>query len=128
MEQTSDNPNPLTAIIIDDENDICFLLSNILRNNNIKVQFVNTIREGKSLLKNSTPDLLFLDNRLPDGYGVDFINYVKRENEDTKIIMVTAHDSPEDRKRALEEGADLFISKPFSAFEIRNAINQVYSH
>jgi two-component system, OmpR family, response regulator len=118
--------NTHTALIIDDESDICFLLSNILRNNNLEVQFVNSINEGKSYLRKNNPHLLFLDNHLPDGYGIDFISYVKKEHADTKIVMVTAHDTPEDRRKALMEGADVFISKPFSASEIKKAIQQVY--
>jgi DNA-binding NarL/FixJ family response regulator len=70
--------------------------------------------------------VLFLDNHLPDGYGIDFIKYVKQEHPATKIVMVTAHDTTEDRKRALHEGADVFISKPFSAAEIKTALQQVY--
>ncbi len=116
-----------TALIIDDESDICFLLSNILRNNRLNVKFVNSISEGKLYLDRVKPELLFLDNHLPDGYGIDFISYVKKEYPDTKIIMVTAHDSPEDRKKALLKGADFFIAKPFSAAEIKNAIQKVYA-
>jgi two-component system, OmpR family, response regulator len=118
--------NSHTALIIDDESDICFLLSNILRNYNLEVQFVNSINEGKSYLRKNNPEVLFLDNHLPDGYGVDFISYVKKEHAGIKIVMVTAHDTPEDRKKALSEGADVFISKPFSASEIKKAIQQVY--
>jgi DNA-binding response OmpR family regulator len=120
------NDATLTALIIDDEYDICFLLSRILRNNSLDVQFVNSITEGKSYLDKLSPNVLFLDNHLPDGYGIDFIKYVKKEHPETKIVMVTAHDTTEDRKRALQEGADVFISKPFSAAEIKTAIQQVY--
>lgn len=120
------NDATLTALIIDDEYDICFLLSRILRNNSLDVQFVNSITEGKSHLDKLSPNVLFLDNHLPDGYGIDFIKYVKQEHPATKIVMVTAHDTTEDRKRALQEGADVFISKPFSAAEIKTALQQVY--
>ena len=125
MDLEVENKKTHTALIIDDESDICFLLSNILRNNNLDVQFVNSINEGKSYLKRNSPQLLFLDNHLPDGYGIDFISYVKKEHADIKIVMVTAHDTPEDRKKALKEGADVFIAKPFSAAEIKKAILQV---
>lgn len=116
-----------TALIIDDEYDICFLLSRILRSNNLDVQFANSISEGKDWLSKLNPNVLFLDNHLPDGYGIDFISYVKEQYPNTKIVMVTAHDTNEDRKRALQQGADVFISKPFSAAEIKNAIQQVYN-
>lgn len=126
MNVDAEKKNAYTALIIDDESDICFLLSNILRNNNLQVQFVNSIKEGKSYLKDNNPNLLFLDNHLPDGYGIDFISYVKKQHADIKIVMVTAHDTPEDRTRALKEGADFFIAKPFSASEIKKTIQQVY--
>lgn len=127
MDYLPEKKEPQTALIIDDESDICFLLSNILRNNKLNVKFVNSIGEGKLYLERVKPELLFLDNHLPDGYGIDFISYVKKEYADTKIIMVTAHDSPEDRKKALLQGADFFIAKPFSAAEIKNAIQKVYA-
>lgn len=115
----------LTALIIDDENDICFLLSNILRNNKISVDYVNTLGDGKAYLETHEPAVLFLDNHLPDGVGVEFIDYVKQQHASTKIVIVTAHDSPEDRSRALQEGANLFISKPFSPAEILHALDEL---
>ena len=125
METEIETKPALKALIIDDEYDICFLLSRILKNNNLDVQFANNISDGKNYLSKLTPDVLFLDNHLPDGYGIDFISYVKEQYPNTKIVMVTAHDTNDDRKKALELGADLFISKPFSAAEIKNAIQQV---
>ncbi len=118
--------NTLTALIIDDENDICFLLSNILRNDQLKVKYVHSINEGKAALKHHEPNILFLDNHLPDGFGVDFIRYIKNTFPAIKIVMVTAHDTPEDRKKALLEGADHFISKPFSTVEIKAVIKQLF--
>jgi DNA-binding NtrC family response regulator len=120
-----ENTSELTALIVDDEYDICFLLSRILRANKLAVQFVNSIAEGKSSLLKHKPDVLFLDNHLPDGYGIDFISYVKQQYPATKIIMITAHDTNEDMKRALHEGADVFIAKPFSAQQIKTAIDKV---
>jgi len=120
-----DATNSLSALIIDDEYDICFLLSRILRTNNISVQFVNSLEGGKVMLEKIHPAVLFLDNHLPDGFGIDFIGYVKENYPDTKVVMVTAHDTSEDRQRALKQGADLFIPKPFSAAQIKAAIEKV---
>lgn len=115
----------LSALIIDDEYDICFLLSKILRTNNLSVQFVNSLEDGKVLLEKTHPNVLFLDNHLPDGLGVDFIGYVKENYPATKVVMVTAHDTNEDRQKALQKGADIFIPKPFSAAEIKAVIEKV---
>lgn len=114
-----------SALIIDDEYDICFLLSRILRTNNLAVQFVNSLEDGKSLLEKLSPSILFLDNHLPDGYGVDFISYVKEKHPSTKVVMVTAHDTSDDRQKAIQKGADYFIPKPFSAAQIKAAIEKI---
>lgn len=119
--------NKPSALIIDDEYDICFLLSRILRTSNLSVQFVNSLEEGRVSLEASTPGILFLDNHLPDGYGIDFISYVKAKYPSTKVVMVTAHDTSEDRQKALQKGADVFIPKPFSAAQIKAAIEKVSS-
>lgn len=114
-----------SALIIDDENDICFLLSNILKKNDLKVSCVNSLAEGIASLRLHEPNVLFLDNYLPDGFGMDFISYVKNEHAGTKIIMVTAHDTPDDRKNALQRGVNFFIAKPFTVDQIKNALQNI---
>ena len=116
-----------TALIIDDENDICFLLSNILQKNNLRVTYVHSIAEGIVSLKQYEPSILFLDNYLPDGFGMDILSYVKKEHANTKIIMVTAHDTPEDRKIATQRGVNIFIAKPFTPDQIKIALQTLYA-
>jgi len=113
------------ALIIDDEIDICYLLSGILRNKNIQSNYVNSISEAKQALKIQTPEIIFLDNHLPDGMGVNFINDIKKNHPTTKVIMITAYDTPSDRKKALLEGADLFIAKPFSRDTIFQTVDKL---
>jgi DNA-binding response OmpR family regulator len=110
----------LEALIIEDEVDICFLLTGILRKKNFKTAFVNTIREAENKLQSQNPDILFLDNNLPDGLGVDFIHRIKNTHPLSKIIMITANDTTADKYNALNAGADFFIGKPFT----RDTINK----
>lgn len=126
MINEDDKEKTISALIIDDEYDICFLLSKILRAKKLNVKFVNSITEGKAMLKQNSPNLIFLDNHLPDGFGIDFISEIKKEHADTKIVMVTAHDSNEDRNKAIHQGADIFLSKPFSNKEIENVLLSLY--
>ena len=104
----------LTALIVDDEPDVCYLLSAILKNRNLRTNFVNSISEAKRALREGTPSLIFLDNHLPDGYGLDFIEEIKKEHPLAKIIMITAFDAHDDRENAYSEGVDYFIGKPFT--------------
>lgn len=116
------NSNTLKALIVDDEADICFLLSSILKQQQLKTSFVNTLAAAKSALRADLPAILFLDNHLPDGRGLDFISEVKSKYPSVKVVMITAHDGPNERRQAREEGADLFISKPFSREIIIDAL------
>lgn len=110
----------MNALIIDDEIDSCYLLAGILRNNNIDANYAHTLSDAKEALKKQCPEIIFLDNHLPDGKGIDFISYVKENYSSSKLIMITAYATPADKKKALSEGADMFIPKPFS----RDVINK----
>ena len=65
------------ALIIDDEIDICYLLSGILRAKKLQVSYVNSLTEATLALQTQNPEIIFLDNHLPDGLGVDFIRHIK---------------------------------------------------
>lgn len=111
------------AFIIDDEKDICYLLSNMLRQKAIKTESASSIAEAISALEGKEPEVIFLDNHLPDGLGVNFIKRIKHDHPLSKIIMVTAHDTASDRSKAMNEGADYFMGKPFSREAVNEALN-----
>ena len=116
----------IKALIVDDETDICYLLSNILKQRNIQTAFAGTLAEADRMLQ-STPGYfyyIFLDNHLPDGLGINQIKRWKEKFPFLHVIMITAHDSYEERKKASKDGADDFISKPFSRDIIFNSIVQ----
>lgn len=115
----------LDALIIDDEADICYLLGNVLKKRDIKSKFVNTLRDAANILELNDPEIIFLDNHLPDGLGVNFIGYIKRFHPNTKIVMITAHDTIVDKEKALNEGVDFFIGKPFTKETVNNIMENL---
>ena len=119
------NEEVLKVLIIDDETDICYLLSTLLKQKNLDADFVNTLSDAAMALKKDTPEIIFLDNHLPDGLGMNFIEYIKLHYPSSKIIMITAHDTAADRHKALKEGADYFIGKPFTRDIIYKAVDQL---
>lgn len=112
----SNSPHPKPkALIIDDETDICYLLSSILRQKNFQTVFAGSIAEAEKLVENETEyAVIFLDNHLPDGLGVNYISTLKKRCSSSIIAMITAHDTVSDREKAQEQGIDFFIGKPFS--------------
>lgn len=115
----------IKALIVDDEIDVCYLLSSILKYENLQASYVNSISEAKKVLKEGHHSIVFLDNHLPDGFGINFIEEMKKLNPRVKIIMITAHDTNSDRNRAYEKGVDQFIGKPFTRESIVNAIERL---
>lgn len=118
----SDN---LTVLIVDDEPDICFLLGNMLKQKKFRPVIANTLTDGLNKLKQFSPSLLFLDIHLPDGSGLDIIRGAKKDFPALKIIMMSAYDGPKEQSKAMEEGADIFISKPLSRDLISRSVDRV---
>jgi two-component system OmpR family response regulator len=125
MQSTPIESNTLKALIIDDEIDICYLLSGILKNRNVQTTYVTSLSEATVALQKQAPSIIFIDNYLPDGKGTDFIRHIKMVHPQTKIVMITAHDTLEDRTKALKMGADRFIGKPFTSAIINKIIQEI---
>jgi CheY-like chemotaxis protein len=112
----------LEVLIVDDESDICYLLTTLLQQNNIHSTFVTSIKEARLVLREKTPRLILLDNHLSDGMGLDLIPFIREQYPSIRIIMITAYDGHEENERALNSGASAFISKPFTREDILSAI------
>ena len=113
----------MKALIIDDEKDICFLLKDILQQKNLYTECVNRLADAPAALQTDHPAIVFLDNHLPDGYGVDFVDKIKMISPNTRIVMITAHDSAEDKVNAMNKGVDVFLGKPFTKDAVGNAVD-----
>ena len=119
------NDKTVKVLIVDDEIDICYLLSVILKQRNLIPHYVNTLSEAELALKTDTPSILFLDNHLPDGLGVEFIQHVKNNYPSVKVILITAYDSVTEERTALRKGADFFIGKPFTKAVINLTVDRL---
>jgi len=117
--------NILKALIIDDETDICYLLSKLLKQENLETTYVNTLSDATLALNTNHPEIIFLDNHLPDGLGLNFLKFIKGCCPETKIVMITAHDMTADKQRAISEGADSFIGKPFTRSIIHSTVEKL---
>lgn len=115
----------LTALVVDDEKDVCFLLTGILKNRNLHASCVHSVAEARKALLNENPFIVFLDNHLPDGFGINFIDEIKELKPTARIVMITAHDTTTDKEKAYLKGVDHFIGKPFTRENIFDAIDNL---
>jgi CheY-like chemotaxis protein len=117
-------PGNIKALIVDDETDICYLLTGILRQKNVQATFAGSLLEADKMLKQESAfQLIFLDNRLPDGMGINYVHKIKKNHLFSKIVMITAHDNISDREKARAQGVDFFIGKPFSREIVYKALD-----
>ena len=115
----------MKALIIDDEIDICYLLSGLLVNKKMEVDYVTTLADAVVAIEKYKPEIVFLDNRLPDGKGIDFAGYIKEKIPNVKVAMITAYDTPTDRDLALSRGIDFFLGKPFTRHKIYETVDEM---
>jgi two-component system, OmpR family, response regulator len=111
-------------LIIEDEGEMCLLLNILLSDDEIELEHVKNISAAEEYLSNEVPPLIILDNKLPDGFGVDYIARLKSKYPSVKIVMITGFDASA-KDVAIENGADLFLEKPFTKQEILAAIRSL---
>ena len=111
-------------LIVEDEGEMCLVLNILLSDENIELDHVKNLSAAEEYLSNEVPSLIILDNKLPDGYGVDYIAYLKKKYPSIKIIMITGFDASA-KDVAMENGANLFLEKPFTKQEFLAAIKSL---
>lgn len=112
------------VLIVEDEGDMCLLLNIILNGKEMELDHVKTIAAARTYLTTSKPDVVLLDNKLPDGFGVDFIAFIKSNYPSVRVIMISGYD-PSVGDVALENGADTFLEKPFSRAKLYQSIRDL---
>ena len=111
------------VLVVEDEGEMGLLLNMMLNENKFELDYVNNLLSADEYLQKEEPSVIILDNKLPDGFGVDFISYIKKKYSAIKIIMISGFASARDV--ALANGADMFFEKPFSIEEVYEGINQL---
>jgi len=111
-------------LIVEDEGDMSLLLELLLDNEKMVVDHVHNLCDARDFVEKEQPTLILLDNRLPDGLGIDFVGYLKVRYPQIKIIMMSGVDA-EAEDAALATGADRFLCKPFTKMQLHESIGKV---
>ncbi|MDX2135832.1 MAG: response regulator [Saprospiraceae bacterium] len=106
-----------TLLIVDDEPDVCLLLKRALSTQYAQIDCAYSLAEGMEMAARLSPDLIVLDNNLPDGYGIHQIRSFKDTAKSARVVMISAMDVEED---AMAAGADDFLEKPVSLSRLRS--------
>ena len=111
-----------TVLIIDDELDLRELLKLTLAKMDIDSTAVETVTEAKTALQEKTFDLCLTDMRLPDGNGLELVDYVQKNYPQLPIAVLTAYGNVDLAVDALKLGAFDFLSKPIELSRLRALI------
>ncbi|WP_421847233.1 response regulator transcription factor [Marinomonas sp.] len=104
-------------LVVDDEPQIHTFIRISLAAEGFEYLGAESIAAAKRLIEQNSPHLLILDLGLPDGDGMDLVNYV-RATSNTPILILTARDEEDEKIRLLEAGANDYLSKPFGIREL----------
>ena len=116
--------SPPTVLIIDDEPDLCELLGITLARMDVESEAVHDLRAARKKLQGQHYDLCLTDMRLPDGDGLDLVEWMQSNAPEIPVAVITAHGNVEAAVRALKLGAFDFVSKPLDISDLRKLVGQ----
>lgn len=111
-------------LVVDDENLIRWTLEQHLVKEGYDVMTVESAEKGLTLILEDPPDLVLLDNRLPEMSGLEMLEKLNVQERGLMVIMITAHGMVETAVKAMKLGAYDYISKPFNLDEITFVIRK----
>lgn len=106
-------------LIIDDDQNICFAFERTFEGMGYQTSTAHTGEEGRILIKNKQPDLIFMDIMMPDVNGLELLKEIKASHPDIPIIMITGFSSMNTAIQATKLGAYEYMPKPLDVDKVR---------
>jgi two-component system response regulator PilR (NtrC family) len=114
-------PKP-AVLVVDDEPDLCELLSITLRRMDLDPHTAATVASAQRMLKTEQYELCLTDMQLPDGDGLELIRWIQQYRPGVPVAVITAHGNMETAIQALKLGAFDFVSKPLDLAGLRKLV------
>ncbi len=118
---------PKTIVIADDELDALNILRDILESEGYKVFAVPDGKQAIDAVMKEKPDLLLVDNSMPEVQGIDVVRQLRQHAElkPMKILFMSAAAAKDDQEAARVSGADGFLPKPFEVDQLIDAVKKI---
>jgi two-component system response regulator PilR (NtrC family) len=114
-------PSP-SILIVDDEPDLCELLAITLQRMNLATRSAPNLAAARKLLAAERFGLCLTDMRLPDGDGLELVEWIQTQAPNVPVAVITAHGNMETAVKALKLGAFDFVSKPLDLAVLRKLV------
>ena len=117
----------MKALVVEDDREIRSLMQSSLSVEGFAVQTAVSISEASAILQHDPPDVVILDLGLPDGDGAQLVREIRRRSS-IPIVIVSARHQEAQKIQVLDEGADDYLTKPFSVGELLARIRVALRH
>lgn len=117
----------LSILLVEDEKNICDFISTSLSAQDYRISTAHTGKEALPIITSQCPDLILLDLGLPDMDGMEIIRQVRTWSS-VPIIVLSARTQEQEKVRALDLGADDYLTKPFGTSELLARIRTALRH
>ena len=111
-----------TLLIVDDDNPLRDRLARAMEKKGFKVFQADSTKQGINMAKSSPPAFAVIDFRLTDGSGLDVVKEIRKNRQDSRIIMLTGYGNIPTAVAAIKAGAIDYIPKPADADDVENAL------
>lgn len=114
-----------TILLVEDDQDLLEALKLTLEKASFTVTSAATSASALQLLKNKQYDIVLSDINLDKMSGIDLLQYIKKQESQTAVILMTAYGKIDDAVFAIKQGALDYITKPFSANDLITKLNKI---
>jgi two-component system nitrogen regulation response regulator GlnG len=113
-----------TLLIVDDEPNVLYSLEKRLKSESLDIVTASTAKQGIELAKDSNPDAVLLDVRLPDMSGLDAFDEIREHDPRMPVVIITAHATTETAIEAMKRGAFEYLLKPLDLADLRDVVSR----
>ena len=127
LDQGSESESAHRALIVDDDPDFCVLLREMLKWRGFEVSVAYSASDALSSMGQVHPEIMLVDLQMPEVDGLELIRKIRSDKSfaDTPIIVITATAIQDMLLASREAGADFFLTKPLTYFELERTIDRI---
>ena len=112
-------------LMVEDDNTIAFAVKYAVEQESFNLDIASDLNQAREIVSTKVYDLILLDVMLPDGNGYEFLKDLRKHDEDTPVIFLSACDEEVNIVMGLDIGGDDYITKPFRVRELISRINAI---
>lgn len=114
-----------SALLVDDDIQYTSALSELIEQEDFKVNVCGCVEDALLHLKDHAPDVVLVDLQLPDGSGIDLIHKIEAQASHTHVLVITAYAAVESTVAALRAGVEDYLTKPLDLQQLRKRLNSI---